>query len=727
MKFRNKKSNLLRRCLLVAVVALIITACVGMTVSAANIQSVPYDSYTIWNGYAMKVTTSQRPVYEYSTMLSGSSLGIGDFKQVNDVCTDKNGNVYIMDTGNGRVVVLNPDYTLKAELKGFTFGGEAIDVTGSLGIFVRDDGRIYIANTQVSGSEHGRVVVCDQNGTVLELLTLPEADVIPSEFKYMPKRIAIDSKGYIYVVSEGSYYGTILYDPQGNFVSFYGSNTVTQSLSDIFKKAFDLIFSNDEKKSQELKTLPYMFTDIAVDEEDFIYTATGAVNIWKADAGQIKKLSPGGVNVLKDKTAISVSLSDSVQFSDANKSVRSITGENRITNINALTLDSTGFIYAADATYGRVYIYDQNCNPITVFGGGTGEAGQKGMSSVISSIALGKDNDVILTDRTTGNVQIYKSTDYGKLLLSAQSLTVVGAYAEAQPIWEEVLTQDRNCQLAYRGLAKAYLVEEKYDLAAKYAKIGIDQDTYSSAFTYVRADYITDNFLWIFGIAVIAVAGLATLLFITGKREVKLVKNPQVSLMFNSIIHPFQSFNKIRYEGQGSVGLATIVLVAFYIANFVSQVYGGFMYQIFDKTTFNSIIVLLGTVGLVLLWVVCNWGMSTLFEGKGSIKHIYICTCYSLIPITVYQFIYTALSNFIVPEEELIITVIYYVCFALTAIMFCVSIMTVHEFGFGKFVGITVISVIAMLVVVFIIFMIGILVQQFGSFFVTIYKEVKYR
>jgi hypothetical protein len=53
--------------------------------------------------------------------------------------------------------------------------------------------------------------------------------------------------------------------------------------------------------------------------------------------------------------------------------------------------------------------------------------------------------------------------------------------------------------------------------------------------------------------------------------------------------------------------------------------------------------------------------------------------------------------------------------------------MTVHEFGFGKFLGITAISVVAMLVVVFIVFMVSILVQQFGSFFVTVYNEVKYR
>lgn len=720
---KNKKSNMLRRCLVFAACLMLITTFLCTSVSAAGVQSVPYDSYTIWNGYAQKVVTSQRPVYEYYTSVDGASLGIEALSEANDVCTDKQGNVYIMDTNNGRVVVLNPDYTLKTIIKDLTYNGETLDFKGALGIFVRDDGRIYIADTK-----NARVIICTVDGKINEApLVLPEADVIPSDFQYMPKRLTIDSKGYVYVVSEGSYYGTILYDPNGNFVSFYGANTVTSSITDIIGRAFELIFSNEQKEATKIKTLPYMFTDISIDDEDFIYTVTGFTSVYKADPGQLKKLSPGGINVLKDKTAIAVKSSDSLQFSDANKSVRTVTSEYRVTNINSLTVSDSGYMYASDGTYGRVYIYDQNCNPITVFGGGTGAASQDGMVSLASSIALGVDDNVIVLDRQTGKLQIYKQTEFGKKLLAAQIMTVEGAYVEAKPLWEEVITYDRNCQLAYRGLAKAALIEEEYDKAAEYAKIGIDQDAYATAFEYVRADYLTENFTWVFILAVVVLGGVGALIYVTNKKGIKLVKNRQVSLMFQSIIHPFQIFNKIRYEGEGSVVLATIILVVFYIANFVSQVYGGFMYQIFDKTSFNSFILLLGTVGIALLWVICNWGMSTLFEGKGGIKHIYICTCYSLIPITAYQFIYTILSNFVLPDESLVITVIYYVCFALTAIMFCVSIMTVHEFGFGKFLLITVVSVLAMLVVVFIIFMIGILVQQFGTFFVTIYNEVKYR
>ena len=281
-----KQSNkMLRRCLAFLAVMIMLFGVMGITASAADVQNKPYDTYTIWNGYDQKVTTSQRAVYEYQTTINGDSLNISAFNAPNDVCTDTKGNVYVADTTNGRIVVLTSDFKLKNVIENLTFEGEAIDITGSLGVYVHTNGKIYIADTN-----HERVVVCDAAGTVLDLLTLPDADVIPSDFQFMPKRIAIDSKGYTYVVSEGSYYGAILYGPDGEFVSFYGSNTVTSTLGDIFDKIWELLFASETLQAEKVKSLPFQFTDIAVDDDDFIYTATGATNIYKADPGQLKKL-----------------------------------------------------------------------------------------------------------------------------------------------------------------------------------------------------------------------------------------------------------------------------------------------------------------------------------------------------------------------------------------------------------------------------------------------------
>ena len=136
---------------------------------------------------------------------------------------------------------------------------------------------------------------------------------------------------------------------------------------------------------------------------------------------------------------------------------------------------------------------------------------------------------------------------------------------------------------------------------------------------------------------------------------------------------------------------------------------------------------LIQTFGIVLLWTVANWGMSTLFEGKGKMGEVYIVTCYALIPTIVSNILLMALSHTLTMEETLILTVVSTVCTALTAIMLCVGNMTVHEYGFFKFLVMAVVTVLAMLVVVFVILMIFVLVNQLTGFISTIYKEISYR
>ena len=77
-------------------------------------------------------------------------------------------------------------------------------------------------------------------------------------------------------------------------------------------------------------------------------------------------------------------------------------------------------------------------------------------------------------------------------------VNIDGDYEESKALWQEVLSLDKNSQLAYNGLAKALYVEGEYKQAMEYAKLGIDKETYGQAFKWVRRDYIKDNFIWIF-------------------------------------------------------------------------------------------------------------------------------------------------------------------------------------------------------------------------------------
>ena len=221
--------------------------------------------------------------------------------------------------------------------------------------------------------------------------------------------------------------------------------------------------------------------------------------------------------------------------------------------------------------------------------------------------------------------------------------------------------------------------------------------------------------------------GLIAFFIVVKKKEIKLIKNPKLANMFNCVVHPFEGAQQVKYYNKGSALFATIVLVVYFIATVCSEIYTGFMYNIMDKSNYSSGFSLIRTFGIVLLWTVVNWGLTTLFQGKGNMKQVYIVTCYALIPQIISAILTTVLSNVLVPEESLVITAISVVCLALTAIMLCVGIMTVHEFGFFKFIVMTIVIILGMLVCVFVIMMIFVLIQQLFTFIGTIYKEVSYR
>lgn len=698
----------------------------AVSASAESISKAPYDSYTYWTAPGTKWSVSSTPMYEYYETIDAASLGVSALKDPADVFTDIKGNIYVVDSGNGRLLVINPDYTLKTVISDLVYGDQTLSFVGAQGVFVTTDQKIYIADT-----ENARVIVTNLEKEVLDLLVLPDADVIPESFNYRPAKVAVNSEGFTYILSDGSYYGALLYKPDGSFSGFYGSNSVEGSILGVFEKIYEMIFVNDEKKMNEEKSLPYSFTDIAIDENDFIYTATGAVSTTVSNQGQLKKLSPGGTNVLKNKTKSQVTSAEATNFSDGVGVKYSLPAGGygwRVTNVGSMDVDKYGYMYGLCKTYGHVLIYDQECNQIGVFGGGVGAGSQNGIFTRPISVHVNDLNqDVLVLDTINLNVTIFKQTEYGALVKQAQGLTTDGSYVEAKPYWEKALSYDRNQQLAYRGLARAALIEEDYETTLHYAKLGYDQDTYASAFVYVRNDYLARNFVWIFGIAILLIGGIIAYMVYAKKHEFQLIKNTKVRTMFMSVVHPFEGAKQVRYYGEGSARLGTVLLVLFFLTTVISEIYTGFMYNMFDKSSYSAAFSLIRTFGVVLLWSVVNWAMSTLFQGKGKMKEVYIVTCYALIPLIINNVLSTMLTNVLSPEESLVISAINVVCIALTGIMLCVGIMTVHEYGFFKLLVMTIVVLLAMLVAIFVILMMYVLIQQLITFVITIYKEVNYR
>lgn len=721
----TKFSKLLIRIAVCLMAVLVLVPVIGASAVSEKVDEIGGESFTYWynfTGQSSKVVPS-KPMYSSGKVLTALDLGCTSGSTIEDAHVSKSGITYVLDGGASRVLMLDKDYNIISQFNRIVAeDGSKSDFWKAKGIFVDDDENIYIADTQ-----HQRVVKCDSEGNLIRLYTLPESNLIPEGFNYQPVKVAVDNKGYVYILSNGSYYGAILYSPEDVFLGFYGSNDVAATFTQAFMTLWNRLFMNNDKRSEMTRSLPYTFSDLWVDSMGFVYTATGSTGSL-GQTGQIRRLNPGGSNILP---------SESINFVDTEIGSDPISpGSKRTQSLIGVAADDDGFIYAADVGYGRIYVYDSQCNMVSAFGGGIKTGNQDGTFYNISSIAYNLENqDVVITDNSQNLVTVFNITEHGKLIKSAQAKTVVGDYEDAMSEWTDVLEADRNCQMAYAGLARAYYAmgqttedEAKYELymnkAIDLAEQGYDRETYALAFDSLRTEWIRDHFTLIVVIIVLLLAGLIALLVYSTKHKMRLVKNERVHLATTIITHPFENFRDMKEKGLTSVPLCLIIIVLYYVFDVMRTTMGGFAFTYFDPSSYNALLILAKTAGLVILWTVVNWAVCTLFSGKGKIKEIFTVISYSLIPSLIGSVAYIICSNVLVPSEAAFLGVLEVICTGYTVLLLAAGSIIVHDYSLGKFIGTTLLTLLGCAIVIFLLIAVIVLLQQAGGFIGTIYSEV---
>ena len=175
------------------------------------------------------------------------------------------------------------------------------------------------------------------------------------------------------------------------------------------------------------------------------------------------------------------------------------------------------------------------------------------------------------------------------------------------------------------------MLNEDYDSALKYSRLGFDQEDYAVAFEQKRSEFISNNIWWML-IIVVAIIGVVVWALIRKPKEKKVAKSNGVTFALSTVIHPFEAFYKLKHKGEGSMIVAFATLVLFYVSKVLCDIYSGFSFEIFEAAYYNSIETLLGTVGVAAIFIVVNWGVCVLAQGKGKMREIFMVTCFALIP-----------------------------------------------------------------------------------------------
>ena len=335
------------------------------------------------------------------------------------------------------------------------------------------------------------------------------------------------------------------------------------------------------------------------------------------------------------------------------------------------------------------------------------------------------------TDQSnTYKLVVYTPTEYCETIISALKNQNEHNYESSIRYWQDVLTKNNNFDLAYIGIGKALFSQGKYQEAYEMLQNAYETDYASKAFSEVRKDAIGK---WIILIVIVAVALIVLIVKFLGYAK---RKNKETSLKvgrktyweellysFHLCFHPFDGFWDLKHEKRGSVRAASTILGITILALFYNSIGKGYLFNPEDE--YSTIFVSIISVAIpVVLWSVSNWCLTTLFDGEGSFKDIYIATCYSLAPLPIFIILSTILTNVLTAEQSSIVNLIIAIGFIWTIMLLFFGTLVTHDYSLGKNVITILGTILAMAVIMFVIILFFSLIVKMVTFIIAIFKEV---
>ena len=697
----------------------------AMTIGAS---ASAYQTYTY--------SISGSPLYSpdaYTAVKTVDYVAMGmekDFKNPQDIITDKEGRVYIADTDNSRVVCLDRYYNYMFELAEFVNGnGNTDKLNKPRGVFVTDTD-IWVCDT-----DNGRIVRFEKNtGTFISIISAPESQLFGDSSIYKPVAMAIDQYGRIYVVSSTTYQGVIVMDEKGEFVGFIGAQAVTISAWQIIWRRFQ----TDEQKKISTQFLSTEFNNICISDDGFIYVTTasisegsvqGAIN-GKSKEGKympVKLLNPAGDEIMRRNGfwppagEIAYKNVGSTKYNGVSTVIDVAQGPEKTWSI-------------IDSKRNKIYTYDFNGNLLFAFGD-TGS--MLGSIKNITAIAYQGDTMLIL-DRGVGNnatcVVVYERTEYGNLLLQAIAAENSLDYTYAIECWEAVLQRNSNFDAAYIGIGNALYRSGEYEESLHYYETAYDVENWSKSYQQVRKDWMSKWFLLIVaGIILLIVAVIKFFAWaakvnkrVSTDGKARKTFGQEILYGFYVMFHPFDGFYDLKHEHRGSVR-AALVFVVFTIVSFfyqgTSQGYvknpTGAVTTIFSQAI--SVLVPL------MLFVLGNWCLTTLFEGEGSFKDIFIATSYSLVPLNLLIIPTTIASHWVTSTEASLIDLVVTIGFIWALMLIYFGTMVTHDYSMFKNLITIVGTIVAMACIIFVVLLFSMLLTKLVGLVSNIVTEIQFR
>lgn len=190
------------------------------------------------------------------------------------------------------------------------------------------------------------------------------------------------------------------------------------------------------------------------------------------------------------------------------------------------------------------------------------------------------------------------------------------------------------------------------------------------------------------------------------------------------IAHPLDGAWDLKHENRGTLGAANIIVFLTLLAKLLSLQFTSFLFLDVNWENVNIWLEIAKILLPFLLFVIANWALTTLFDGKGGMKDVYIMTAYALTPFPLIRIPLCFASNVLAIDEGALYTFFSALSIGWCAVLLLCGLMQTHEYTMSKTVLSLFATLVGMAVIIVLLMLVFSMTSEAVSYFVSLFREI---
>ena len=188
--------------------------------------------------------------------------------------------------------------------------------------------------------------------------------------------------------------------------------------------------------------------------------------------------------------------------------------------------------------------------------------------------------------------------------------------------------------------------------------------------------------------------------------------------------HPIDEFFEMKRLQKGSTSTAVLLVALLFLAILFDRQARSFMHNTQYNTPLNVFYELRVMLIPMVLFVLANWSVTTLMDGKGRLREIFWVLAYSLQPLILMRVTVALVSYLLSLNDSAYLMMLVIAGWIWFGVMLYIGIMQIHEYSLGKAFVTLLLTAVAAVIIVFICLLFFSLIQELIGFGYSVYREL---